>query len=320
MFAGKCLSMGKREYRSFQDGQAHHVYIRGKKGAVIFYSIEDCILFFTMYMTMARRYGIRTCAFCIMPNHVHSVEVAKNNEEFSNFHRHFESMFATEYNTGHGRRGQLFDRDFGYAPKIVGKKVRDTLAYVANNPVVGRLSKDVLGYRWNMLAYCQDNYPFSSPVRLASASRALRRAVKRVDFLFRNGQYLDYGIQRSLFMKLSRTEKNQMVDYILCKYNMLDYSLLERNYGTFENAIAVFDSSSGSEHDIPEDWGDYSQYPRMIGIMASSGEDMSTCNYENRSPEELGRLVRMFSNKGHSSRAIEKFLHLDRGSYVPGSQ
>ena len=106
--------MRKPDYRSFKSGQVHHVYIRGKAGWVIFYSIEDCIIFYTLYMTLARKYGITVFALCIMPNHIHAAESAPDESSFIEFHILLESLFAREYNCRHGRTGRLFDKPFGF--------------------------------------------------------------------------------------------------------------------------------------------------------------------------------------------------------------
>ena len=287
--------------RAFRCGQVHHVYIRGKNGWVIFYSLEDCILFYTMYMSLAKRYGIKVYAFCIMPNHVHSAESAPDESSFVTFHMHLESQFAREYNMHHGRKGTLFEPAFGFAPKLVGKKVRETLSYILNNPVVGGLSNNALEYRWNILAYCENNHPFSIPTRLSSATKPFRRAIKIVDGQLERGLHLRYGMLESIFAMVSRSEKQQLIDHIISRYNRLDYSILEDNYGSFERALLVFDSSSGSEHDIQEDWDDYSVYTDMIKTASSLGEDMRACNFEGKTKTELDYLVSSFKFRGISS-------------------
>ena len=302
--------MRKPDYRSFKSGQVHHVYIRGKAGWVIFYSVEDCIVFYTLYMILARKYGITVYALCIMPNHIHAAESAPDGQAFIAFHMQLESQFAREYNIRHGRTGHLFDESFGFAPKLVGKKVRETLSYIMNNPVVGKLSNNALDYRWNLLAYCESSHPFSTPARLSSATKPFRRAIWVVDCQFERGLHLRYGMLESIFRKITRSEKQQLIDHIIHRYNRLDYSILEKQFGSFEKALLVFESSSGSEHDIQEDWDDYSVYTEMIRIMSSCGEDLRACNFEKKTKTELDRLVSGFKSKGFSQRSISKFLHL----------
>ena len=133
-----------KRYRFFKAGVPHHVYVKAENSFILFYTQEDVILYFTLYSSLARKYGIRALSFCIMPNHIHSVEIAPDKKSFLKFHAQLGSILTKEYNLRHNRKGKLLASPFGYAPKTVTKRIRDAVCYVANNPVAGGLSDSIV--------------------------------------------------------------------------------------------------------------------------------------------------------------------------------
>ena len=302
--------MGK-EYRRYRDGSVHHVYSKAVDGNIIFYSVKDCIFYLTLYYHLARRYGIKTLAFCIMPNHVHSNEKAPSRDDFILFHCRLNSEFSQGYNAQHKRKGALFAKSFGFAPKVVAKRVRDSIAYVVNNPFVGNLSKNIEEYRWNLMAYRNTDHPFSEKIRMNKASYRLRRSLSILKYYHNKGIPLDYTCQKILFKGLSKKETAQLRDRIITMHNFLDYKAMAQFYqGDIEKAVTVISANSGSEYDIPEDFEDYSVYQLMIRMTQELGFDMETCNFEILSSEELTRLIEKFSFAGFSVKQIRKYLHL----------
>lgn len=302
--------MGK-EYRKYRDGSFHHVYSRAVNGNIIFYSVRDCFFYLTLYYHLARRYGIKALAFSIMPNHIHSNEKAPSRENFILFHCRLTSEFSQKYNVQHRRKGALFMKSFGFAPKVVAKRVRDNIAYIVNNPVVGKLCKNIDGYRWNLMAYRNTDHPFSEKIRLSRASYKLRRSLSILKYYYDNGIPLDYTCQKVLFKGLSRKEAAQLTDRIVSMHNCLDYKALAQFYqGDIDNALIAIRANSGSEYDIPEDFEDYSAYQLMIKMAKETGVDLETCNFENSSPAVLNLLIEKFSFAGFSNKQIRRFLHL----------
>ena len=311
-----------RNYRTYRDGCTHHVYCKAVDGNIIFYSSRDCIYYITLYYHLARRYGIVTRAFGIMPNHVHSNEEAPTEESFFSFQRDLTRVFTKEYNSEHKRTGRLFIKPFGFAPKIVGKRVRDNIAYIVNNPVVGKLSKTIDSYRWNLMAYRNTDHPFSNKILLNKASYRLRRSLGRLQYYFDNGIPLNYACQRMLFDGLTSKEVAQLTDRIIYMHNFLDYGAMADYYqGSIENAVTAISANSGSEHDIPEDFDDYSVYKKMSQLAMKNGVDLKECNFETWTVDELAQLADKFSWAGFSSKQIRIFLHLKQERFsVRGAQ
>ena len=302
-----------KDYRKYRERSAHHVYSKAVDGNIIFYSVHDCIYYLTLYYHLAKRYGIRTLAFSIMPNHIHSCEQATLQDNFVLFHCRLASEFSQKYNAQHHRKGPLFMKLFGFAPKTVGKKVRDNIAYIVNNPVVGKLCKNIEEYRWNLMAYRNSDHPYSEKICLSKASYRLRKSISMLKYYFENGIPLDYTCQEILYKGLSKKESAQLTDRIISMHNCLDFKELARYYqGDIENAMIAISANSGSEHDIPEDYEDYSLYKEMMRLALDLGIDLTTCNFECLPEEELAKIIWQFNRAGFPPKQIRKFLHLPR--------
>lgn len=304
--------MKKSDYRKFKSGFPHHIYTRAKNGFIIFYSLEDCIFYLTLYFTLAQKYDIEVLAFDIMPNHTHSNERARTWKNFIIFHSTLEAWFVASYNREHNRKGPLFQSSFGYAPKVVAKRIKDNLCYIANNEVVGKMKGSVLESRWNMLAYYRNDHPFSEKLVIRRSSWEMKKAIKLVKSFRASMLPLTYQRQRLIFRRLSPIERLQMIDFIVSSYNSVNYTAVASYFnGIMDKAILVMESNSGSEHDIPEDFENYGLYLRMMKICQDNGIDLHTINFENYSEEELNNVALMLKPSGAPLKQIYKFLHIN---------
>lgn len=240
--------------RILKEGYPCHVYSKGYGGMMVFYSIADCLFYITLYSCLSRKYHIRTNAFSLMPNHMHSQQVVVSRQVFTAFNQELLSLFTRGYNIQHGRSGELFQKPFGSAPKIGGKSIKNNLSYINNNGAAGKLSKGVLDYRWNLMAYYDTDYPFSEKIVLNQASKRMRWAMRYVLELHGKNRPLDYRIQAMLFKGLNAKERKQLIDFIVVQYNFLDYSAITKHFGSFERALIAMDANTGSEYDIIEEW------------------------------------------------------------------
>lgn len=94
-----------------------------------------------------------------------------------------------------------------------------------------------------------------------------------VDYYSAHGKYLDYNLQERILDGLTKSEKAQIVDYIICKYNPVDYGSLISRFGSIESLVIAAESTTGTEYDLPEPWEDYSIYTKMLRITQRSGID-----------------------------------------------
>ena len=64
--------------RKVYPGEVHHVCQQTVDGVLVFYSVSDYLVFFTIYCTVARRLGVKVLALCPMVDHTHNVVIVRN--------------------------------------------------------------------------------------------------------------------------------------------------------------------------------------------------------------------------------------------------
>lgn len=300
----------KKRIRRFVDGAPYHICSKGVNGFCIFYSFKDILVYITMYYVFAKVGGIVTEAACIMVNHTHSLVRSRDCGTLSSFVRNLESAFAAEYNQFHNRIGQLFKHRFGGAPKPVKKLITSCIIYIINNPVAGRICQAALNYRWNLLAYRNCQNPYSKPLHKRHCSNRLLIALKTVDIAWENHRYLGYNLIENIFAGLAQDETRQLIDYIVTKYMIIDFSVFDKEFNGMENALTAIEATYGSEYDIKEDWDDYGIYERMKSIIRSMGYPQNV-NFETTPSSEIEKLSKVFRREAAANdKQIKKFLHI----------
>lgn len=243
----------KSRRRRFSSGVVIHCYQRTVNGFLIFYTVSDYLVFFTILCTFARKFNIRLLKVAAMPDHIHLSLMASNRNQLAEFMCRYTSLLSKENNLVSGNKGQLFCRPFGSAMKIGEKSIRTNFIYVDNNPVERFLTKRAELYRWNFVAYAQSSHPFSPKLVLSRASGALRRAISEVKSVHASGDYLNYRILQRMFGHIaSKDEKAQLVDFIISLYNVIDYEEVISYFGSYGEMLTADHASKGAEHDIRE--------------------------------------------------------------------
>lgn len=238
--------------KNFYKNILTHTYQRPADGSVIFYSVRDHLVYFTIFCICARKHGIKVLSHCQMPDHVHDSVIAQSKSQLSSFVQEYTRRFSKEHNRACYRSGPFFESPYGWAQKHGDKKARTNLIYLGNNPVERRLVKKAEDYQWNFLAYAITSHPFSKKIELSKASRALRRALKSVKAQFENGLPMNYPLLKQLFSMLSASECRQLTDYIVSTYNIIDYKWALRFFNSYEDMISAMHTNTGSEYDINE--------------------------------------------------------------------
>lgn len=239
--------------RKFIKEQMNHTYQRTVSGFNIFYEVEDYLVYYTIFSVMSRRYGMVVYGLCLMIDHIHTLTSTSSCKTFSKFMSNVAIQFVKEYNRYHNRVGPLFSECFGSAPKAGLKLLRTAIAYLFNNPVERLLCKRAQEYRWNFLAYAASDNPFSDPLVLKKASRRLRRALKEVDGTVKRNEYMTYVQLKRMFVGMNAREKNQLIDYIIVRYNIIRYDdLITKCYDGYENMLMAINSNAGSEYEVQE--------------------------------------------------------------------
>lgn len=288
--------------------EAYHVISKGKDGWGIFYRTEDCLVFLTLFSVLVREMGLSVVAFSIMFNHTHALVENVSIPKLVLFQIRLAVTFVKNYNEEYKRTGSLF-QVFVKHPKNTMKLFLSCVAYIFNNPVMGRLCHRPEENRWTLLAYRNNHYPFSRKIDRKYCRGRLRDALKIVDACCRKGEFLNYATLRRIFEDLTIMEKNQVEDYIISKYNFLDYTRLEELYGSFEECIIAVNATAGAEYDLEDEGGDHSCYRRMIAAAAKRG--YKGANFETLPPAELGNLASYLLKTCKPSRKqLRRFLHL----------
>ncbi|MBQ7575524.1 MAG: transposase [Bacteroidales bacterium] len=299
---------------SFKPGAVQHIYQNTCCGFLIFYSIKDYLVFFTLFSTVARIHGIKILGLCLMPDHIHVLVMADNRAALSRFVHHYTTWFSQIYNIWYESKGPFFRSTYGFASKVSSKDIRSAIAYLLNNPVEKQLSKRPEEAQWNFLAYGESRHPFSDPLRLREASAPLRRAVREVTITRDADRPLGYS-QLSLMAKdLRPGELKQLTDFIISKYNCIDYDTAAGYFGNYSDLVAGVNTAKGSEYDIREDFVSGSDliYAKMTKFLiekklAGSVEEMLRLPPQKRI--ELLEPLDIYTGAGY--RKVSKYLHLE---------
>ena len=238
--------------RFFITGALNHCYQNTHGGYLLFYNTSDYLVYFTILCTCAKDEGIRVISVCQMPDHTHCGAICKAKDKLSRFYLRVNSLFSRSDARINHRSGHLFNSPFGSAPKTDSKKVRTNLIYIGNNPVERKLTKRAIDYRWNYLAYYQNDHPFSEKLVIRRASAPMKRAVRAIKNLHRQNRPVTYELLQRLFSTLERREGLQLIDFIITTYNVIDYQYSINIFGSFEKMLLAMDSTTGNEYDIKE--------------------------------------------------------------------
>lgn len=300
------------EKRKFQREAVNHVYQRTLSGFNIFYDLEDYLVYYTIFCVMAVKYGIVVYGLCLMIDHIHSLFAARSVKILSQFISHVTLLYVKEYNTAHGRSGPLFEGRFGSAPKRGLKLLRTAIAYLYNNPVEKLLCRKAQDYRWNFLAYARSSHPYSGKLVIRNAPYKLQRVIKEIDYEASCGRHLSYTRLRRLFSGLDKDARNQVVDYIITRYSVIRYDLLESCYGGYENMITAINSNAGSEYDINESMYVKSdkEYRELYRFVCENGFEKAGDVITLPNDEKYRLFEQLIRYTSASRLQISKFLHL----------
>ena len=299
--------------RRFYRGIVNHIYQIAIDGDVIFYSISDHLVYFTVFCTFARKHGIRVLKLCQMPDHIHGSVTADKKSNLSAFERDTTAVFAREHNSVCHRKGPFFKSPFGSVPKFGDKKARSNLIYVDNNPVERRICEKAEQYRWNYLAYADNDHPFSEPFLARDASNAMLRAIRMAEDRHSRGLHLPYAMLKRMFKQLSNKERQQLVDIIITTYSVINYHESIRYFDDLDAMLTAIHSTTGSEHDLNEVFvgKDDSWYRRMSEIVLAHSNLSDIHDMLGFPPDKKYTLFRLLRRETQAtSEQIAKFLRI----------
>lgn len=305
----------KYKKRRFVPGECMHVYQRSVKGFNIFYDLEDYLVFYTIFSIVARQYNVTVMEMCIMLDHIHILLSSMHLDEVSAFIMHYTSMFVREYNADVGRKGPLFHKSFGSAPKRGSKGIRSTIVYIGNNPVEKGMCSSAEQYLWNFLQFYNDS--LSGRIPLRRQSKKLQALFREVAELKEKSAYLGYARLRRMFRKLDENERQLLVNYIIRVYFPFDAQALLSYYESYDDMLHAMHSTSGAEYDIKEKYSPESGlvYYDMAKIVQKSVSE--TCQGTQvrkvtmlHKKDKFLMARKLQKNTSASVRQIEKFLNM----------
>lgn len=238
--------------RIFKVGTIQHIYQNTVDGCLIFYSVRDYLVFFSLLSIAARKYNVKILGVCLMPDHVHILAIAERKQDLSQFVCYYTSRFVLLYNPTVNRKGQFFRHSFGSAVKTTDKKSRFAIAYLYNNLVEKQLADDVESGQWNFLQYAIRNAPFSAPIDSAKARRPMRKAMQLIRINREQDIPLNYALIERMTKPLTAMEKRQLTDYTIQQYNCIDYPEVIKYFGSYNAMVTAFNTTTGSEYDVRE--------------------------------------------------------------------
>lgn len=300
--------------RRFIDGECNHIYQRTVNGFNIFYDLEDYLVFYMIFSTSVRKFHVRILKMCLMVDHIHILLEAESCKEMAEFVRYYSSVFVREFNDSIGREGQLMYKSFGSAPKKGGKKTRSAIVYIGNNPVEKKLSASAEEYRWNFIAYLENENPFSKDIPFRNRRRILRLAMKEAATGVSANRYMSYSKLRWYMSRLNQAEKELFTDCIISSYMPIDKEALLDYYSDVPRMVAAMKASAGNDFDIREKVTPHSDlvYGRMIEVVREeTGLDMVrkvVMLPEERKVELVAKLQKAVPSA--QLYQICKFLHL----------
>ena len=273
----------------------------------------DYLVFFTIFCTVARRYGMQVLALCPMPDHIHNVLVVPREEALIRFVQQYTHLFAREWNLSRGRKGSLFKARYKSSVKLGNKQVRTTLNYNDNNPVERKIVLRAEDYRWNFLRYATEKQPFSAPYRLSEQSAPFRGALKELQTIHLGGGYLRYNQLLRWSRRLSEHQMQQLMDYAIALWNVIDYEQATAYYSSFSARIRSLHDNTGSDYDIQEERNNWSDaiYRECTEILLREGFIKDVFEIYALPPEikqEAAKLLRCRTSA--HLKQIQRFLHI----------
>lgn len=304
--------MKKRGLKSvFIADATQHIYQRSIDHGIIFYTLEDRLVYYTLSAVNARRHKVVVTSAAIMFSHIHQGVRATSLKVIEDYLHDTNTSFARLYNYRYQRKGRLFQKPPGRAQKASDKSKRSVQLYIYNNHVEKKLCQRAVDERWSLLVYAGSDHPFSLPLDFKKASKPLQKALRLVDRRCRKMEGLEYADLDKIFPVLDNIEREQFVDYVISRYAWIDYKNSMALFGNYEQMVIAADSTTGSEYDINEDYNRESDRPYQELIAFSKAKGVLNRIYSlnaDRKSELMFEAMRCTSASPHH---LKSFFHAD---------
>ncbi len=132
-------------------GVPHHVTQRGNHRESVFFAPGDPEAYLELLRNHARRAGLAVFAYCLMPNHTHTVAVPSSKDSLERALQPVHSQYAQRVNRMRGIVGHLWQGRF-HSCALDADHFLNAVRYVERNPVAAGLVARAEDYRWSSAA------------------------------------------------------------------------------------------------------------------------------------------------------------------------
>ena len=142
-----------RKYRKHQVAKSgfYHCYSRGNRQQELFTSDIDRKHFLALMGEIREKCNLEIHAFCLMPNHIHSLIYCVDHEIMSEFFQRLLATYTLRFNKIYGVVGHLFQGRFGSKPLEEDTAILEVSRYIHNNPVDLGIT-NVENFEWSSMA------------------------------------------------------------------------------------------------------------------------------------------------------------------------
>lgn len=286
-----------------------HIYQRAVDKGVIFYTLEDRLVYYTISAVNARKHGVKVAAASIMFTHIHQSVQVENLDDLYSYLHDTDTAFSRLYNFRHSRRGRLFEKPPGRAQKLYSKDKRSNLIYVYNNHVEKKLCNKAVDERWSLLAYALSDHPFSERLDMKSASRTLQKAIRLVNRRIGKLKGLEYCDLDKILPNLDEREKEQFTDYVIFHYSWIDYSVAAQMFDGQEKMITAIDSTTGAEYAIKEEFSKHSDRAYLDLVDFARERGCLNSVYALTDADKADNMFEAMSTTAAAVHHLKKFFH-----------
>jgi REP element-mobilizing transposase RayT len=129
----------------------HHVVTRGNNKRRIYEDDRDRIFFCLTVERVARKYGWRILAYCLMDNHYHLL-IHVGEKGLSRGMCELNTGYALHYNAIHGRVNHLFGKRYWNRRMRTDASVMNVVRYIVQNPRRAGGARELEAHVWTSYA------------------------------------------------------------------------------------------------------------------------------------------------------------------------
>lgn len=129
-------------------GYPHHVTQRGNNKENIFINDTDYLHYLKWIEQYAKEYKLLMLAYCLMPNHIHSVVVPLTPHALSKCLKICHMLYSQYFNRKKDRVGHLWQGRF-HSCALDEKHLYAAIRYIETNPVRAKLVQKAEDWKWS---------------------------------------------------------------------------------------------------------------------------------------------------------------------------